>query len=421
MDCSARPTRADERIRLHLLPRTEMAGRCANSPGPAQEVELPCATTLLRARTVLRTPSLFSRTLSSSLTSANAAEGLLFSELASRYLANRELIGLKRTTLMDYESYTRVHLLPAFGSLELEAITIELIEEFIAAKRHEGKAVKSILNYLGLLHAMFAFAVRRGWSTRNPVALVEKPRGGRNLDIRFLDVRELEALLAATPTDERGKTERTLYLTAAMTGLRRGELLALRWQDIDWTEAWSGYAATTPAASSVHPSRVAPAAPYRSRSAFGTNLGCTTSGRASRPPPSSSSAIPNSASYSTQQLPRSASSPQLDKPGSDLSASTICVTPLVLVWPPLARPCDGFRNGSDTATTEPPRSTPTTHPTCRKRPTGPHAPSTTPLPSTGQQPPPTSSLTIQRMTERPARLGISGCTTSRDQRLHDLS
>jgi hypothetical protein len=75
----------------------------------------------------------------------DAAGGLLFSELARRYLANRELIGLKRTTLMDYESYTRVHLVPAFGAFELEAITIELIEEFIAAKRQEGKAVKSIL------------------------------------------------------------------------------------------------------------------------------------------------------------------------------------------------------------------------------------------------------------------------------------
>jgi integrase len=176
-----------------------------------------------------------SRAFSEAVTGADAGSTLLFSELASRYLANRELIGLKRTTLMDYESYTRVHLLPAFGAHEVEAITIELIEEFIAAKRHEGKAVKSILNYLGLMHAMFAFAVRRGWCTRNPVALVEKPRGGRNLDIRFLDMQELEALLAATPADERGTTERALYLTAAMTGLRRGELLALRWQDIDWT------------------------------------------------------------------------------------------------------------------------------------------------------------------------------------------
>jgi integrase len=175
-----------------------------------------------------------SSSVSGTAEAPDAAGGLLFSELASRYLANRELIGLKRTTLMDYESYTRVHFVPAFGAFELEAITIELIEEFIAAKRQEGKAVKSTLNYLTLLHAMFAFAVRRGWCTRNPVALVEKPRGGRNLDIRFLEVDELESLLAATPTDARGTTERVLYLTAAMTGLRRGELLALRWQDIDW-------------------------------------------------------------------------------------------------------------------------------------------------------------------------------------------
>jgi integrase len=166
---------------------------------------------------------------------SDSASEVSFSELAHRYLANRELVGLKRTTLMDYESYTRVHLIPAFGAFDLEAVTIELIENFIAAKRHEGKAVKSILNYLGLLHAMFAFGVRRGWCTRNPVALVEKPRGRRNIHIRFLDVQELEGLLEATPTDLRGMTERVLYLTAAMTGLRRGELLALRWQDIDWT------------------------------------------------------------------------------------------------------------------------------------------------------------------------------------------
>jgi integrase len=180
-------------------------------------------------------PAAADRTPKASGDLTDAAGGLLFCELASRYLANRELIGLKRTTLMDYESYTRVHLVPAFGATQLEAITIELIEEFIAAKRQEGKAVKGIVNYLGLLHAMFAFAARRGWCTRNPVALVDKPRGRRNLDIRFLEVEELEALLAATPADDRGMTERVLYLTAAMTGLRRGELLALRWQDIDWT------------------------------------------------------------------------------------------------------------------------------------------------------------------------------------------
>jgi integrase len=45
----------------------------------------------------------------------------------------------------------------------------------------------------------------------------------------------LAAGILVTPDDPLGATERVLYLTAAMTGLRQGELLALRWRDVDWT------------------------------------------------------------------------------------------------------------------------------------------------------------------------------------------
>ena len=86
---------------------------------------------------------------------------------------------------------------------------------------------------MGLLGAIFTHAVKRGWCSLNPVAVVDKPRTGRSPDIRFLTIKELEAILDATPDDERGSTERVLYLAAAMTGMRRGELVALRWQDVD--------------------------------------------------------------------------------------------------------------------------------------------------------------------------------------------
>jgi integrase len=52
-----------------------------------------------------------------------------------------------------------------------------------------------------------------------------------------LDVEELEALIRAVPDDQLGAVERILYRTAAMTGMRRGELLALRWRDIDWSNS----------------------------------------------------------------------------------------------------------------------------------------------------------------------------------------
>ena len=135
---------------------------------------------------------------------------------------------------MDYESYTRVHLVPAFGALELEAITIELIEEFIAAKRREGKAVKSILNYLGLLHAIFAFGVRRGWCARNP---------SRSSTSREADATSTSAFWTYTSSrrfrcdpDRRKRHNRACAVPdRGDDGLRRGELLDARWQDIDWT------------------------------------------------------------------------------------------------------------------------------------------------------------------------------------------
>jgi integrase len=155
-------------------------------------------------------------------------------EAGRRYLTNREMLGLKPGTLADYESHLRCHLIPFFGERPLDEIDVDLIEGFIAAKRQEGKAIKSIRNFLGLLHAIFALAMRRGWCAANPVAAVDKPRNPHNPDIRYLNGEELEQLLRATPDDELGRLERALYLTAAMTGLRRGELLALRWQDVDW-------------------------------------------------------------------------------------------------------------------------------------------------------------------------------------------
>jgi hypothetical protein len=61
------------------------------------------------------------------------------------------------------------------------------VEAFIAAKRQEGKAVKSILNYVGLLNTLFAHGLKRGWCISNPVKFIDKPRDRRDPEIRFLN------------------------------------------------------------------------------------------------------------------------------------------------------------------------------------------------------------------------------------------
>jgi len=152
----------------------------------------------------------------------------------ARHLEHKRSLGLKRSTLMDYESALRIHLAPFFGDASLDDIDVSMVESFVYAKQREGKAPKSILNYLGLLHAIFGHGLKRDWCKHNPVSLVEKPRVPRHADIRFLTLDELESILEATPPTAIGRNDRLVFLAAVMTGMRRGEVVALRWQDVDW-------------------------------------------------------------------------------------------------------------------------------------------------------------------------------------------
>ena len=158
---------------------------------------------------------------------------------AQRYLEHLEnVLERKPTTLGDYRSMLNKHLEPFFEERPLERIDADQIRRYLAAKKRDGLATKTITNQLVFLHGLFSYAVKRGWVSANPVASVDRPRAPVvDPDIRYLDLSELEALLRAVADDDFGSTDRALYLTAAMTGLRQGELIALRWSDVDWQAA----------------------------------------------------------------------------------------------------------------------------------------------------------------------------------------
>lgn len=165
-----------------------------------------------------------------------ASERLTVEEAGARYLSHVErVLERKPTTVADYGSILRRHLARYFGSQAIERITAEHLAAYMAAKASEGLSTKTVSNHLNFAHGLFSFALKRGWVAANPVAGVDRPRlVGTNPDIRYLDRGEVEALLRAVPDDPLGPTDRVLYLTATMTGLRQGELIALRWQDVDW-------------------------------------------------------------------------------------------------------------------------------------------------------------------------------------------
>jgi integrase len=159
-------------------------------------------------------------------------------DAGDRLIEHLEALGRKPTTLNTYRSLLRTHLGPHLDGRTLDRIEPDHVERLVAAMRRDGAGPKTTRNALTLLHQIFEFGRRRGWCDSNSAKRVQRPQLKDNADIRFLAIEELEALLRAVPEAGRwGPTDRALYMTAAMTGLRQGELLGLRWRDVDWTAA----------------------------------------------------------------------------------------------------------------------------------------------------------------------------------------
>jgi integrase len=113
------------------------------------------------------------------------------------------------------------------------------VEALIAAMANAGSSPKTITNALGFLHSIFEHGRRKGWVRANPREGVDLPSVPEDGEIRFLDQDELDAVVRAERDrrDELAPTLALAYLAAAMSGLRQGELIGLRWRDVDWEAA----------------------------------------------------------------------------------------------------------------------------------------------------------------------------------------
>lgn len=164
-----------------------------------------------------------------------ATERHTIDSIAPAFLDHVEHVRLRqRSTVIDYELTFRLHLVPYFAGKKLDRITPEDVTAYMRAK-HRVLAPKTVANHLALLGGLFRFAIRRGAATRNPVELIDRPRqAGPDADVKFFTVEEVEKLLRSLPSGEFRATDSALILAGAMLGLRQGELVALRWRDIDW-------------------------------------------------------------------------------------------------------------------------------------------------------------------------------------------
>jgi integrase len=181
-----------------------------------------------------------------------------FADLAAEWLRLHAQTEVRASTFAGYESVLRVHLLPEFGQQLLAEISQRQIDAFRAdwltggerfqervrlyrerereRARAEGRkprpirfgtSPKTVGNAIVLLKEILARAVEWGYCSSNPAANAKRPKLERR-EMRILEAEQVQRFLAAADPDWYA-----FFLTAVTTGARLGELLGLKWRDLD--------------------------------------------------------------------------------------------------------------------------------------------------------------------------------------------
>ena len=159
--------------------------------------------------------------------------GATFGDACTEWLRHIEHDRERRpSTVTDYRSVVNHNLLPYFGKeTALERISGDDIERYRRARVAEARlANRTITKQLVILHGIFRRAQRAYGLRGNPAAGVDRPPVRRSGDFAVLSPDEVEALAGVAESEQ----DAALFTTAAFSGLRMGELRALRWSDVDF-------------------------------------------------------------------------------------------------------------------------------------------------------------------------------------------
>ena len=163
-----------------------------------------------------------------------------YRELSELWLKNHKL-EVKPQTYSQTVSELKTHLLPVFGNIRVEKITLPMVQVFvnkIANNPNLGSVSLKII--LSINKRILKYAVNLQLITVNPADNIIVPKNKKNIsqkkELKYFETNQLKQFkdyLDKLPNTFRNYYHKTLYDTLLATGLRIGEAVALEWSDID--------------------------------------------------------------------------------------------------------------------------------------------------------------------------------------------
>lgn len=160
-----------------------------------------------------------------------------FEEVAREWLkvkkALRDAKKLRPGTYTAYEGSLRLHVLPYLASQKVADMTADDVVEWVEEIQMTGQADWSIRKHWVALYGVLKYAARHGYAHQNVADLLtrdERPKSGPSR-VRYLSAEEMDGMITHAP-----KRYRMALLMALLLGVRLGELLAIRWSEVDFAE-----------------------------------------------------------------------------------------------------------------------------------------------------------------------------------------
>ena len=155
----------------------------------------------------------------------------IFSKVAEDWLEYKKP-NVRQSTLKMYKGHLKHHFQDV-DNIKINRITMAKVEKFIADKQANDMNLTTLRKLIVTFNQVMNYAVRHKYISHNPVREAERPKGQGGEEKEQITILTPSEINAFLDTEEDQKY-RTLFMLAIFSGARQGELLGLKWTDVDW-------------------------------------------------------------------------------------------------------------------------------------------------------------------------------------------